>query len=170
MDSGDRVLGQYLFIHPSFIVFFYILTDIKDFNNVFQKCQNFAANWRRLGSTLGIAKNAIDIIAENNPRNVTDCMSAVISKWLQRTDTEKGKPKPSWRVLCDAIATIDVAAAEKIAQDIGFTYTGMIYIPVAKIIAVRRTVHIPFDPCNIMQYFFVIENNNNNTNANELRQ
>ena len=56
-------------------------------------------------------------------------MSELIAKWLRR-DTPQ-QPLPTWRILCDAIATVaDRTAAEKIASDKGFdiTQTGIIII------------------------------------------
>ena len=53
-------------------------------------------------------------------------MSELIAKWLRRDTPEQ--PLPTWRILCDAIATVYWTVAEEIATDKGFniTQTGII--------------------------------------------
>ena len=94
----------------------YILTDIEsDFNEVFQTTSKFSANWEDIGSRLGITKYTIDIIARNNGNDVTKCMSNMIEKWLKRETPEQ--PLPTWSHLCNAIASVDLSAAERIAAE-----------------------------------------------------
>ena len=92
-----------------------IFTDINDLGEVEQTCQQFSANhWEEIGSVLGIKKT-----------RSSASMSKMLSSWLQRK-----APLPTWKILCDAIATVDSTAAEKIAADKGFciTRTGTIIL------------------------------------------
>ena len=41
-------------------------------------------------------------------------LSELIAVWLRRESD--GQPLPSWRVLCDAIASVDRTSAERIAS------------------------------------------------------
>ena len=85
-----------------------IFTDINDLGEVEQTCQQFSANhWEEIGSILGIKKT-----------RSTESMSNMLSSWLQRKN-----PLPTWKILCDAIVTVDRTAAEKIAADKGFSIT-----------------------------------------------
>ena len=95
-----------------------IFTDINDLGEVEQTCQQFSAyHWEEIGSVLGIKKT-----------RSTSSMSKMLSSWLQRENPEQ--PLPTWSILCDAIATVDRTAAEKIAADKGFciTHTGIIIL------------------------------------------
>ena len=92
-----------------------LFTDINDLGEVEQTCQQFSANhWEEIGSVLGIRSTA--------------SMSKMLSSWLQRKNPEQ--PLPTWKILCDAISTVDRTAAEKIAADKGLntTHTGIIIL------------------------------------------
>ena len=108
------------------------MTDINnDFNEVDQICKQFSVNWKEIGGKLGISRNTIEIIAKDNNK-VKQCMSELIAQWLRRDTPEQ--PLPTWRILCEAIATVaDRTAADKIARDKGFniTQTGIIFIIMA---------------------------------------
>ena len=107
---------------------FYIITDTQpDFNEVYQATKQLSANWEEIGCILGITKPTIDIIARNN-NNVTRCMSDMIATWLKRETQEQ--PLPTWSRLCNAIASVDLSFAERIAADKGVVImpTGIIYL------------------------------------------
>ena len=101
------------------MLLFYIITDIEtDFNEVYQTTKQFSANWEDIGCILGITKYTINIIARNNSNYVTRCMSDMIEIWLKRETPEQ--PLPTWSRLCNAIASVDLSTAERIAVDMGF--------------------------------------------------
>ena len=107
---------------------FCIITDYgTDFNEVYLKTVQLSANWEDIGSRLGITRPTIDIIARNNSNNVTGCMSDMIASWLKRESP--GQCLPTWRNMCNAIASVDLSSAERIAVDKGFhiTPTGRLY-------------------------------------------
>ena len=99
---------------------------IDDFNEVDQTCEQFSAEWKKIGGQLGIKITTIDIIAANNTTSVKSCMSAMLASWLKRECPEQ--PLPTWKILCDAIATFYMTSAMKIATDKGvnITCTGII--------------------------------------------
>ena len=84
----------------------YIITDIQDFNEVYQTTKQFSASWEDIGCILGITKYTINIIARNNSNDVTRCMSGMIETWLKRETPEQ--PLPTWSCLCNAIASVDL--------------------------------------------------------------
>ena len=85
-------------------------------------CQQFSVNWEEIGSVLGVKKATIDITHDTSAAS----MSKMLESWLNRNNPEQ--PLPTWRILCNAIATVDRTAAEKIATDKGLniTHTGTI--------------------------------------------
>ena len=87
-------------------------------------CKQFSEYWEEIGSVLGIRKATIDIIAQDT--SGASMMSKILESWLNRDNPEQ--PLPTWRILCNAIATVDRTAAETISADKGFniTYTGTI--------------------------------------------
>ena len=103
-----------------------IITDINEFHEVDQICEQFSANWKKIGGRLNITRNTIDIIGKDNNDKVKECMSELIAKWLRR-ETPK-QPPPTWNILCDAIATVDMTAAQRIAREKGvpIMHAGMI--------------------------------------------
>ena len=103
-----------------------IITDINDFHAVDQICEHFSADWKKIGGRLQISKNTIEIIGKDNNDKVKECMSELIAKWLKRETLQQ--PRPTWSILCDAIATVDRTAAERIATEKGVNipHSGMI--------------------------------------------
>ena len=87
-------------------------------------CKQFSVNWEEIGNVLGISKPTIDYTAHDT--SAASMMSKILESWLNSDNPEQ--PLPTWRILCNAIATVDRTAAEKIAADKGLniTYTGTI--------------------------------------------
>ena len=83
-----------------------------------QTCQQLSVNWEKIGGVLGISKTTIDIIAHDTS---AASMSKMLSSWLNRDSPDQ--PLPTWKILCNAIATVDRTAAEKIVADKGFNIT-----------------------------------------------
>ena len=95
-----------------------LITDIKDFNEVYQTSKQFSTKWIVIGFGLGISKITINGISARRDLDDVGCMSKIISAWLKKDTPEQ--PPPTWKILCDAIAKVDKTAAEKIATDKGF--------------------------------------------------
>ena len=85
----------------------------EDFNKVDPVCQQFSARWEEIGSNLGIKRYIVETIRQDF-KYCGKKMSELIAVWLRRESD--GQPLPSWRALCDAIASIDRTSAERIAS------------------------------------------------------
>ena len=116
-----------LYFYICNVSLFCIVTDNEtDFNEVYLATVQLSANWKDIGSRLGITRPTIDIIAQNNSNNVTGCMSDMIASWLKRES--QGQCLPTWRNMCTAIAGVDLTTAESIAASKGFHMpTGRLY-------------------------------------------
>ena len=91
-----------------------VYTDINDYNEVNGVCQEIRFMWEEIGSKLGIKRYAIETI---NVDKITSQkrMSAMIVVWLKREDIKQ--PLPTWRLLCQAIASVDRTYAERISKE-----------------------------------------------------
>ena len=85
-------------------------------------CKVVSAQWRDLGTRLGVMKPTLDIIQANNRGDVEGCMSEVIDKWLKRDVLDQGADPPTWRNLCLALSHIDKPLAESISVEHGCGY------------------------------------------------
>ena len=91
---------------------FYI--DINDYNEVNAVCEEFSFMWEEIGSKLGIKRYAIETIIVNKS-TCQKRMSAMIVVWLKREDAKQ--PLPTWRLLCQAITSVDRTSAERISKE-----------------------------------------------------
>ena len=92
----------------------YVQTGINDYNEVYETCKQFSPQWDNIGSSLGIRRYTLDIIATDSRQSCEDCMSKMLAKQLKRETVEQ--PCPTWRKLCLVLCSIDRTAAEKIAR------------------------------------------------------
>ena len=76
--------------------------------------RSLSADWRKIGSYLGIAFNRLRVI-ESNRKEVDDMLMDMIAAWLE-IDSET-QPEPTWRKLCEAVGTINRRRAEVIALE-----------------------------------------------------
>ena len=84
-------------------------------------CKSVSAQWKDLGTRLGVMKPTLDIIQANNRGDVEECMFEVIDRWLKR-DVQDGADPPTWRNLCVALSPIDRPLAEGISVEHGCNY------------------------------------------------
>ena len=56
------------------------------------------AKWYYIGLELNIDAASLDAIEKENPRDVQDCLRALLKKWLRRA-----KPEPTWGALMEAL-------------------------------------------------------------------
>ena len=67
---------------------------------------NYAAKWKRLAQELGVKKEDIDDISNNNSHLPKKCCNAMLDQWQKETRSS------SWRSkLCDAIKNIKQSSA-----------------------------------------------------------
>ena len=91
-----------------------IIVDIDHYNEVVTSIQRFSAHWEQLAIQLQVNKPEVKKIRKDND----DCqssMQALMDVWLTRAEGDE--VYPTWRKLCDAVASVNRHAAEKIAKD-----------------------------------------------------
>ena len=66
---------------------------------------DYRAKWRYIGIELGIDKGTLDALNKNN-REVEDCLTELISKWLRNT-----KPRPTRAAMTKALESQFVAGS-----------------------------------------------------------
>lgn len=96
-----------------------ILYTILDYRDVCKACTPVTAQWKELGTNLGVEKSILDIIQADNPHSTRQCLLEMIDKWLKHNCADL---VPTWRSLCDAIFHVDQALAEKISEEHGCNY------------------------------------------------
>ena len=67
-----------------------------------------AANWKIIGSLLGIEKHVLDKIKAEE-EGIINCLHEMLSEWQKRVT-----PPPTWTILADAIESIDKSKAQDI--------------------------------------------------------
>ena len=60
----------------------------------------YAADWKDIGTELGLKDNIVDNIEKNNRSIVQDCLKDVLKKWLKLT------PNATWRTLEIALTNV----------------------------------------------------------------
>ena len=71
---------------------------ISDLPQVFRAVFDARTKWYDIGLELKIDVGSLDAIEEDNPRDVQDCLRALLKKWLRRA-----QPKPTWGALREAL-------------------------------------------------------------------
>ena len=71
---------------------------ISDLPQVFVAVFDARTKWYDIGLVLKIDAGSLDAIEEDNPRDVQNCLRALLKKWLRR-----GQPKPTWGALREAL-------------------------------------------------------------------
>ena len=90
-----------------------IIVDIYRYNEVITSIQTFSAHWEQLAIQLQVNRLEVKKICKDN-NNSQSSLQALMDVWLGRAGDEV---YPTWRKLCDAVASVDRPAAEKIAKD-----------------------------------------------------
>ena len=70
---------------------------------------------------LGLSKDDIDTIKENNPKNYSACWDEALSLWIKQNYNTAKFGAPSWRSLLKAIAPID----GKLFKELALKHQGM---------------------------------------------
>ena len=87
---------------------------IDDYADIVCKCESVRPYWFQLAHYLKLDLATIESIEISN-REPWRCLSSVLSAWLRRTSPRQ--PRPSWRVLCEALSHLDRGLSETIAQE-----------------------------------------------------
>ena len=100
------------------MILYSISLGIIHYNDVVLACKLVSADWKHLGTRLGVLVHALNIIEANCNGSVESCFEAMIAKWLQRPIGEvKDDVRPTWKSLCEALAHINRPLVETIAGE-----------------------------------------------------
>ena len=58
------------------------------------------AKWYEIGLELSIDPGSLDAIEKENPRDLQDCLRALLKKWLRRS-----QPRATWGALMEALTS-----------------------------------------------------------------
>jgi hypothetical protein len=92
------------------------ISEEDDWNDVVRECSSLAAKWEQLGALLGLRIGTIDAIKENLPNNAAGCWNEALKQWIKQNYRTARYGYPSWRMLLEAIATVDKLLFKKLAD------------------------------------------------------
>lgn len=73
--------------------------------------------WYSLGLQLGIEDTELDVIEENNPKDINVCQRKMFKAWLKIT------PSPSYQQLVEALYTVgEISEADRLCKKYGKTW------------------------------------------------
>ena len=72
-----------------------------------KKCGYSDISYYDLGLHLGLSPRTLDIIKENNPRDVERCLKACLKAWLEQADDVKSNGGPTHYSLIKALRKIE---------------------------------------------------------------
>ncbi len=81
---------------------------------MFEACARIS-DWEKLASYLKIGRCTVEKIRVDIKDNLTGCVMELLSVWL-KIDS-KDQPIPSWRILCNAIAKVDLSHSNTISSE-----------------------------------------------------
>ena len=84
---------------------------ISDLPKVFRAVYDARAKWYDIGLELNIDAATLDAIENENPRDVQNCLRALLKKWLRRP-----QPKRTWGALMEALESPLVDEGQLIAK------------------------------------------------------
>ena len=76
-----------------------------------------ASKWRRLSTKLYLKDSTLDVIEHNNPGDVVDCLHKALVEWLKLNYDHQRHGRPSWRMLAEAVISMDNKLFEKISKE-----------------------------------------------------
>ena len=112
-DNGKKIMStkKLIFMHKR--NYWYNLFPI-DFFSFFQKLKEVGTKWHDLGLHLKLPCYKLDIIEEENPRNVEKCLKKMISAWI-----DSSPDPPCWWHLAEALREIGL---KRLADEIERSY------------------------------------------------
>ena len=87
-----------------------------DWNIASVECGSLAAKWEQLSICLGLAKDNIDRIREDHPRDSAGCWSEALSQWIKQNYSTQRFGLPSWRSLILAVSMVDRRLCKELAN------------------------------------------------------
>ena len=94
------------------------LDQLVDVINLLVKCGFPQKRWRQLGLNLGLHRNTLATIAQENYSKVEGCFIECIARWLSRADNVDRKGGATFDSLSDALKSIfEIAVADKLDQE-----------------------------------------------------
>ena len=112
-DNGKKIMStkKLVFMHKR--NYWYNLFPI-DFFSFFQKLKEVGTKWHDLGLHLKLPCYKLDIIEEENPRNVEKCLKKMISAWI-----DSSPDPPCWWHLAEALREMGL---KRLADEIERSY------------------------------------------------
>ena len=93
------------------------MTDVKG------ELLDVACNWRSIGEALRLKPGLLNTIKANNS-DVRDCLTEVLTEWLQRAYDTTRFGLPSWKLLVAAVAHRAGGNNRALAEQIAKKYIG----------------------------------------------
>ena len=81
----------------------FIAAVIEDLQEVRSQLLEVAVKWRDIGLELGLSDPQLERIRANNRDDVTDCLTAMLRDWLNRSYNTTRHGEPSWERLSEAV-------------------------------------------------------------------
>ena len=75
--------------------------------DLLKKCGYSGTDYCELGLHLGLSSRTLDIIKENNPRDVESCLRECLKAWLEQADDVKSNGGPTRYSLIKALRKIE---------------------------------------------------------------
>ena len=79
-----------------------ISSGIKDLFQVMSKVREGALKWNKIGLALGLEFSQLEEIRASN-RDASECLTAMLSEWLNRAYDTTAHGEPSWHKLSEAV-------------------------------------------------------------------
>ena len=91
-------------------------TDVDDDSaDILEQLSGLEFEYRALGIHLHLPPGKVNEIQENNPHNASAALGQIITQWLMMNYEYNKFGKPSWRMLTEAISTVDLDHAKLVA-------------------------------------------------------
>ena len=96
--------------------------------DVMEEVIDVAAQWRSLGLALRLKNAELDTISSKNHTDPKQCLTDILSAWLQQHYDIKKYGLPSWMMLCQAISKQAGGNNPALARKIAENHIGMRYM------------------------------------------
>ena len=97
--------------------YMHALVDDDDIADITKVLSGLESNYYKLGMKLHLHSNRLDVIEKDNPRNCESAFGQVIVQWIRMNYNYPKFGPPSWRLLVEAVCTIDHELAKEIASN-----------------------------------------------------
>ena len=88
-----------------------------DTADILKELSGLEFEYYTLGIHLGLPPGKVKEVKENNPHNCNTALGQVISEWLMMNYEHNKVGKPSWRLLVEAVSTVNLEQAKIIASN-----------------------------------------------------